>query len=565
MLPYPIALSQVDAKSPVDDNLMTSIKYDLEYLDVSSSVNTPFDYEFKINGSLANLITNESKRRLDGVFVTIDKTLSKARLFLKKAGSSGDLEIDIRKYNNQSKPIKSLLSQYNGSINSITQVAPSISTQSISLFTPTIATQSVQRWKPTINISSITLMGNNLVRINLTSAIDADWIVGNSITISGAANAANNITTNIIKINDDGQNNIIITNALGVEQTTATGNIGLNKWAYIYVNPVVSNGFVSGESVVFSGHTNINNNGTFAIYAINQSGNNIIVENQAGIAQAAIAGSAQTTRWLYAFLAPVSSDFVVGESARMSSHTNALNNGDFVIRLLNFSGNNIIVSNNNGVAQGGAAGSANTTRWVYALPTDPSSEILINDSIIVSGATSSANNGVFVVKQVNRLSVNNVVVSNISGTTQAGASGTLASTKKIVTFFSDQSSVYSTESRIKIENTSNASHDGEFDVLEVNRGGGGNYNVVITNPTIKEQSSPLGRVAFESKSIFVNRLKLSLPSNFYNATNRDMQFVATTSSSDFNSNAVVVSGDILAAEFVSIPSGNPSDVIIQLS
>ena len=32
-LPYPIAPSQTDARSPVDDNLMDSIRLDLDYLD----------------------------------------------------------------------------------------------------------------------------------------------------------------------------------------------------------------------------------------------------------------------------------------------------------------------------------------------------------------------------------------------------------------------------------------------------------------------------------------------------------------------------------------------------
>ncbi len=553
--------SQVDAKSPVDDTLMGTIKDDLDDLDSRFSTVKTFDYEFKINGDLSILPIGKYRRRLDGGLVAAAGTFTRARLFLENPGVSGSLEIDIRKYNTTNVLIAALSRQYSAAINSVTQIAPALATQSISRFVAQINTQSISRWKSSINISSIILLGANLVRINLASALDADWLVGDSITIASASSGANNVTATLVRINDDGGNNIVITNASGVAQTAAAGTVSLNAWAYNYVNPVSTTGFVATESVIFATHSTGANNGTFTIYAVNSGGNNIIIKNSAGVAQAGVAGTADTSRWNYTYSASVAADFVVGESARMASHSTGANNGDFVIRAVNSGGNNIIVSNAAGVAQGGVAGTANTTRWIYALPTDPTSSFSVGQTFIASGTTSALNSGTFTVKQINRSAVNNLVISNVNGVTQAGAVGTLDHTRMLVSFTADQSSIYTTASRVNIVDTVSPLNLGEFTALEINRGGGANYNVVIENATGVVQASPCGRINFESRSIFNTKPILTLPTNILNRTNRDLKYVTST---DFNSEATVTAGTILAMEFTQIPLGSPSDCVIQL-
>jgi len=53
-LPYPIAASQTDAKSPVDDNLMDSIRLDLGYLDGLISGGN-YNMSFGIDGQLIGI------------------------------------------------------------------------------------------------------------------------------------------------------------------------------------------------------------------------------------------------------------------------------------------------------------------------------------------------------------------------------------------------------------------------------------------------------------------------------------------------------------------------------
>ena len=348
-------------------------------------------------------------------------------------------------------------------------------------------------------------------------------------------------------------------------QTGAAGNVGLNAWAYVFTNPVSTSGYVAGESVIFASHTTGANNGTFTIYAVNSGGNNIVIKNSAGVAQAGVAGTSDTSRWNYTYSSSVAADFVVGEKARMASHSTGANNGDFTIVAVNSGGNNIIVSNAAGVAQGGVAGTANTTRWIYALPTDPTSSFSVGQNFVASGTTSAANSGTFAVKQINRSATNNLVISNVNGVAQGGSVGTLVHSRMLISFSSDQSSVYTTASRINVFGTVAYANTGEYTVLEVNRGGGANYNVVVDNASGVEQASPAGRINFESRTIFVNRPVLSLATSKYNSTTRDMQYVAKTAAGgDFNGEATVTAGTLLMMEFVSIPLGSPSGAVLQL-
>lgn len=569
-LPFPISATQTDAKSPVDDNLMDSIREDLNYLDTAILSVQSFDYQFKINGPLQFLTPQFGQyKRLDVGYIVKAGAISVSRLLCEVPGASGTLEVDLRKYRRTGTAIRSITSQFTGSINSITQIAPAIATQSITRSTPQIATQSISLWKATLSVQSIVGLGSNLWRYALSASPDSAWVVGDSITISGCTNALNNGTFTIVRINDDGQNNIVITNASGVAQTGVAGTIQLNAWSYNFTNPVSSQ-FVAGENALFAGHTNANNNGNLAIYAINQAGNNIIVKNALGVAQAGVAGTVDTYRMQYNYAASVGSDFVVGERARMASHTSGVNNGDLIITAVNSGGNNIIVYNSGGTTQGGVAGNANTTRWIYALASDPSTQFTVGQNCVISGATSGANNGTFEVKQINRSATNNIVVSNTSGVTQVGAGGSLVHSRKIIAFASDQSSIYTTQSNIEIYNVPSAANTGYFDILEINRGGGANYNVVIDNPTGVDQLSPAGRIEIESKSIYAMRPTLSFPeSTFSNQFNNGYFRRIDSAGTDFNSNAIMTAADVtngvvLGFDIRRLPSGNISDVMIQL-
>lgn len=571
VLPFPIAASQTDPKSPVDDELMDAIREDLEDLDDRLLTNKSFDYEFKINGSLTNYPVG-FRNRLDGALIARAQTFTRARLYLENPGTSGTLQVDIRKYKRPNTPITAISSQFSDTINNIAQVAPNLATQSVSLATASVATQSITRWKATVNVSSVILLGNNLVRYNLSGPIDADWHVGDSVTFASMTNPLNDGTFNAVRIGDDGGNNIVITNATGVAQTAAAGNVGLNAWSYNYVNPLAAS-FVVGESAIFATHANAGNNGTFELYAVNSGGNNLVVKNSLGIAQAGVAGTAQTTRWVYSFLAPASAtDFVTGEFGRFAAHTSGANNGDFLIKAVNSGGNNIVVSNVAGVVQGGVAGTANTTRWIYSLPTSPVGSVIAGETMHVINTTNPLNSGYLVVKEVNRLGTNNLVFSNVSGVAQAGAAGSIQHTHMIFSFATDQSAVYSTASRAYftgcIEPLYNASAG--FDVLEVNRGGGANFNIVVMVTSFAAtaaqalQASPAGRVKLESRSIFINKPTLTLATNLFNSTNRHMQYDTKSLPGDFTEEATVVAGDLIAVDLVSIPVGAPSDVVVQL-
>lgn len=236
---------------------------------------------------------------------------------------------------------------------------------------------------------------------------------------------------------------------------------------------------MAGENAVFAGHTNANNNGTKVIYATNQGGNNVWVKNPTGVAQASTPGTIQCARWIYAFAAPAPADFVVGERASFGSHTTPANNGNFLLVGVNNGGDNLIVNNPSGVAQGAIAGTVNTLRWKYSFGVDPSSQVQLGENLIMAGHTSAVNDGTFPVVEINDLTSNNVVVYNPNGVAQAGAAGTVTHTHKLVKFASDQSLIYSTDSYVEIAETPDRTYHMvpnllPFKVLEVNRGGDAN-------------------------------------------------------------------------------------------
>jgi hypothetical protein len=138
---------------------------------------------------------------------------------------------------------------------------------------------------------------------------------------------------------------------------------------------------------------------------------------------------------------------------------------------------------------------------------DPSSQFSTGQFAQLEGHTTAANNGRFEVKQINRSATNNIVIYNESGVAQAGIAGNTRHTRKLIKFAADQSSIFTTASFIEmVDNPSSlyTKADGRspFQVLQVNRGGGANYNVVIDLFGGPSQASPAGYVQTEMKSIF---------------------------------------------------------------
>jgi hypothetical protein len=489
--------------------------------------------------------------------VTTARTLSAAALYCEIAGVSGTLEVDVRKYRRTGTNIQSIAHQYSGSINSISLAGSGNSTQSISNAMTTQNTQSITFWKAAINVQSIiAAQGTNLWQYNLASSPDSDWAVGDYVTFASCTTGVNNGTFQIVSINNDGGNNIVVTNASGAAQTGVAGTSTLQAMSYNLTNPAPAD-LVAGEQAVFASHTTGANNGTLTIYKTNQGGNNVIVKNQTGATQGGVAGTIDSAHWKYVFSSSASSDLVVSEFANCASHSTGANNGNFRIVAVNSGGNNVIVYNTAGVAQGGVAGTVNSNRWVYALASDPSSSFTAGDRFVAASTTSGLNSGTFTVVQVNRSATNNLVVANTSGVAQGGAAGTVVHTKKVVAFLTDQSALYATNSRVIIFNTPDTSYvfTNEFPVVQVNRGGGSNYNIVIDNPSGTAQSSPCGNVAIESRSVFSTRPTITVMSMMQNANNAVLDA----------SEKVVGAGLMLAAELLQVPAGTPQNINIHVS
>lgn len=543
-----VALEQVDAKSPVDDVLMTSIAEDLYFLKLRVSNGNKGVFDFKVNGRVS--VMKEAGvlpyRRIDGSFLSDGQTFTRYAVYLDKPGISGSLEVDFRAYRNPLAAISSILEVYSGLINSITRAGTGFSTQSISRSTSQVNTQSISYFKSTANIQSIVPLLDGTTRYNLDTLPDADYEVGDSVIISGASNALNDGTFTILTKNPDDYPALILNNSANVPQAAPSGTSQLQMFQYIAVNPLDEDAFVVGEKAKFTSHTDGPNNGNFKIYYVNEAANNLVVKNAAGTAQAGVAGTMDTLRWEYVLTAPASgTDLVLGEAGNFVGHTSGGNNGNFVLLLLDNGGNNVIIYNESGVAQGGAVGTVQSNRWVYALNTDPSTQFVIGESAVASGATNPANNGVFPIRQINRSATNNLVLYNLAGVTQLGAGGVIRHIKKLIKFDTDFSSIFTTLSRINITNTQDPVNEGEYQVVQVNRGGGSNFNVIIENETVVTQSGACGHINVESKSIFTTRPKI---------TKRDkIQYVVN---GVLGPNATVPAGVTMAMDVIDVPDGN---------
>ena len=263
-------------------------------------------------------------------------------------------------------------------------------------------------------------------------------------------------------------------------------------------------------------------------------------------------------------------DYVVGDTLVAASHTSAGNNGNFPITAVNSGGNNVQVYNSGGATQGAAAGNVNSNQWVYTFSSDPSANLAVGDQLYFGSHTNSANDGQFAIRQIKRGGLNNITIQNQSGVAQAGAAGTVYHTKKLVTFAADQSASFvAGSSWIEILGapssfyTTPLSPDLGHAVVQVNRGGGANYNVVISvNGAAPAQNAPAGWVSVESRSIFSTTPKITISPDA-SRTLGQTQARTTTTAAVFVSGFSLSAGEKLGFYILSTPTAADT-VAIQL-
>jgi hypothetical protein len=556
-----LTVEETDAKSPVDDRLLEKIREDLDDLDSRVVAAGSSPTIFSVQGRLATLVETAYKRSLDYAFINKEFSPSLIRWCLKKSGTSGTLSFDLRIHTMPHTPITGIEHVYSGSTSAIATRSAAVNTQSIAKATPQILTQSITHAKAARNVQSIIGVESGTWLYNLDAALDSDNLVGDQILFAGCTNAANNGTFIIVEIGRAGGTNVVVANGSGVAQTGVAGTCQPKIMSYNFTNPADSN-FAAGEVAVFAAHTSANNDGVLTIFKINQSGNNIWVKNSNGVAQGGVAGTTDTARMKYALsLAANTTDYVVGEYATAAGHTSPLNNGKFVIVAVNSGGNNLVLTTTGGGAvQGGAVGTLATNRWKFSVGTDPTGKVSVGDTVYCASHTNPLNNGTFTVAEV---TVTDISVINSLGVAQAGAAGSVYSTKKLVKFASDQSAVYSTSSYIEMLGCGTSDYNltdetAPFQVYEVNRGGGANYNVVIKLSSANAQASPAGYVQSEMRSIFT-----VLPSISASVSGLQPNQLLVGSSASLSA-SVIAAGTPIMLYVTNSMGGEPQDLTVTM-
>lgn len=561
-LPFTIAPTQTDAKSPIDAQLMDSIRENLDYLDAQLGGSSGGgQVDFRINGLLSKIkLGTAGAKKLDGAVVPETTTYSKAKLYQKLGGTSGTTEVDVLRSIAVNHPVISIQPVYAGFTQSIGRLGSSLPTQSIATATPTVGTLLIDYAKATNNIRAIIPYGDDRYLVTFTGNVllDGDYKVGDTIIVAGAVDGNNNGRFLIEEINSAGLPSVVVTNPLGVQQDVTGGTGELAMFEYVVASAVDAN-FTIGEEVILTGHDNVVNDGTFIIENTNQAGNNLWVKNALGELQGGANGTLQTSRFIYNYGAIVDdTQYVIGESAEFLTHTDANNNGKFEIVAVNTSGSDITVRNPLGVSQAGAAGTVDTLRWVYALGSDPTAEILIGSFINMVGHDDVNNDGDFEVKNMNRFGSNDIEVFNLDGVAQAGINGLAISDLKVVEFDNDYSADYLVnKSKVILEEvTVEGDITNEFDVVEINRGVSAT-NIVIDALGIGLQIGPAGRVSLEARSIFIDKPSITVTSE-NSIRNYQLDTSATFEAGQVPADA------ILTLDVTNVQAGKPYDLVLSL-
>ncbi len=564
-----IDATEVQAKAPVDDTLAGKIKNDLDDLNTRVTGAGSKFMPFELMGQLSQLANMGRSVALG--YVNDDFVPSKVRWLLKKSGTGGAIAFDIRKHTQPKTPITAIEHQYTAATSSISKQGASLNTQSVSRAAAQINTQSITFAKAVKNIQSVVLLPGadglpvNAVQYNLDAAIDADTVIGDTFVAAGTTGGTNDGSFVIIETNRGGGNNVVVVNAGAAAQTGIAGTIQETIMSFNYINPVGTS-YKAGYSHHFSGHTTGANNGDFPVWAINRAGNNIWAKIPAGVVQAGVAGTADTNFWSFLFTAPaITTDYIVGEAAKTAAHTTGGNNaGALEIIAVNSGGDNVVLYNTAGATQGGIAGTVNTNRWAYNLPTDPTAQVTAGDEMNMLAHTTPANNGLFILKAT---TVSTVVVYNTAGVVQGGAAGNVYTTRKVISFAADQSAVYTTDSFIEMDCCADLSYNfgnnfasnAPFKVLQVNRGGGANYNVVIENDLGPRQGGAGGFVVTEARSIFTAPASIAASATGLTG-NLNIAGVSVSVSG-----TLIPTGTPLMLYLTSMQAGDPQDLSIFLN
>lgn len=502
--------NQTDAKSPIDQLLMDSIRENLENFDTRITLSAGADFSFRVNGNmniLSLISAPENGKGLDTAFIAQERTLSTASIYLDQKGDGGTLEVDVRRLKFLGRSISGIKNIFVSNTQSIVRGSTQLATQSITKSDADLATQSITHYKATESIDNIIqVTGSFLFRINFSGVIplDNDYKVNDYVTVSGASDGNNNGLFQIKAVNQDNGRNIVVENLLGAPQLTSGGSVQLEMVAYTFLTSVPDN-FAVGEDFVANGHIDPSNDSTFTILKTNDGGNNIIIKiNTSLIQQVGAGGQAEVLRYSYNFLATVNDAFVIGEQALFSAHTAGVNDGSLVIKDKNYnSGNNIIIYNAVGALQPAAGGTVDTNRWVYALDSDPDGFFIAGDNAILAGHDNAFNDGTFSVVDVKYLATNNIVFYNAAGVEQLTPNGTVDHAQKAITFREDYSADFEEDkSSVTITNTPNGDNDGEFLVQDINRTSVSAYNVICELTSGLLQDGNAGQIYSEVRSIF---------------------------------------------------------------
>jgi hypothetical protein len=485
-------------------------------------------------------------------------------MYMERGAEGGALEVDVLRHREVQHGIESIEALISEAIPSYDVLGSPLSTLSVSREAADISTQQINRVKAAQSIDSIQPMGNDQVLITLTGTtlLDADYLVGKQVVVSSASNASNDGTFTILAVNINELPSVLVTNASGVEQSSPAGNLDLNLFEYVY-NSSVDPDFAAGEAVLFGSHTDSNNNGIKDILRTNDGGNNIICYVENGSTQAGVAGGGACLRMRYTFASAVDTEnYVPGELADFGGHSSANNNGLHEIIAVNVSGNNVVVLNRTtgGAIQAGAGGTTNTRRQVIGLTTDPAGIIEVGDQVLVSGRSGihPTQDGAFDVKLVKKFGANNIVIYLGTANNSSGAGGNVASDRKRVSFREDFSASYTVdESLVSLEGIAQGDEIFEHPVVEINRVGGTNFNVIIKAVNLTDQVPAAGRVAREVRTIFSTRPRLEF------TLNKPRKLQADTGAV-FNS-TTIEANDILSMDILEVPEGLPSTMVLSLS
>jgi hypothetical protein len=531
-------------------------------------------------------------RRINGAAVSKAVTFTRASIYLENPGSltsfyyetRHELEIDVRKYKTPNTPITKIERQYTGSVSSILRTTATLATQSISRISKTVNTQTITLWKAPFNIQSIVPISANRVRFNLDRAVDSDIEallkaqVAISVKVEGATNVVNNGNfLQVQVVNDDGHPSLTLSQLdsgwTGALQESAAGTLTLLLLSINLTDPAPAE-YYQGVYVQLAGHSSGVNSNSVQVVATNQGGNNIIFGWNAATTQNSASGTANLQQWIHTLLSPANvNHYAIGDKVETSGHTSAGNNAtSLIVRGINVGGNNLILENLNGVAQASPAGLITPYHWVVSLGSVTTNKLLIGSEVIVAGASNSANNGRFFVRELNRGGAENVVIYNFAGVAQGGAAGVCNSLRAIFWFSSDQSAQYSLNSIVTTSGCQYASNNLESAVKEINRGGGANYNLVLEVPDLTTtsiaQNIPLGRVIYEARSLFTTRPVLKIDNSFSDVSTGRQRHMIKATNGVFGPEAVVLENEMLALDIIRYPDlfpTGPENLVVRIS